>query len=451
MDKNLEMAKRLATAVAEAGGRAYFVGGFVRDYVMGQPCKDVDVEIHGLTPAQLEAILDTLGERTVMGVSFGVYGLRHYDLDIAMPRSETNTGRGHKDFTICVDPFLGTQKAAMRRDFTINAMMQDVLTGEIVDHFGGQEDLQKGIIRHVNDESFGEDPLRVLRAAQFAARFAFQVAPETVAICKGMDLTALAGERIMEELNKALLKASKPSIFFNVLREMEQLGHWFPEVEALIGVEQEARFHPEGDVYIHTMMVLDQAAGLRESAVYPRGLMLSALCHDFGKPETTKEIDGRIRAFGHEQAGVPLAQAFINRMNNEVRLKKYVENMVLLHMRPNALVHMKSGSKAYMKLFDLSVEPADLLLLAQADHCGRGGFGDDYDKIAQTLRQQLTAYQELMSQPEVKGEDLIQAGLKPGKAMGEAIAYAHKLHLSGVNKDAALVQTLAWLRDTNKI
>ncbi|MBE5794395.1 MAG: tRNA nucleotidyltransferase [Clostridiales bacterium] len=450
MDQNLMMAKQLATAVADAGGRAYFVGGFVRDFVMHRPCKDIDVEVHNLTPAQLEALLDSLGERTIMGASFGIYGLRHYDLDIAMPRSETNTGRGHKDFTVCVDPFLGTRKAALRRDFTINAMMQDVLTGEIIDHFGGQADLKAGIIRHVNDESFGEDPLRVLRAAQFAARFEFEVAPETVAICKTMDLTALAGERIMEELNKALLKAAKPSIFFDVLRQMDQLDCWFPEVSALIGVEQEPRFHPEGDVYTHTMMVLDQAATLRDQAIHPRGLMLSALCHDFGKPETTKEIDGRIRSFGHEQVGCPLSIHFINRMNNEVRLKKYVENMVLLHMRPNALVHMKSGSKAYMKLFDLSQEPADLLLLAQADHCGRDGFGDDYDEIAQVLRHQLAAYQALMNEPEVKGEDLIQAGVKPGKLMGQAIAYAHKLHLSGIKHDAALVQTLAWLHENEK-
>ena len=451
MNQDLEMAGKLASAVAEAGGRAYFVGGFVRDQLMGHPCKDVDVEVHGLTPLQLEGILDTLGQRTVMGASFGVYGLRYYDIDIAMSRSETNTGRGHKDFSVFVDPFLGTRKAAIRRDFTINAMMQDVLTGEIIDHFGGQEDLEAGIIRHVNDESFGEDPLRVLRAAQFAARFAFTVAPETIAICKTMDLAALAGERIMEELNKALLKAERPSVFFDVLREMDQLACWFPEVAALIGVEQEARFHPEGDVYTHTMMVLDQAALLRDRAINPRGLMLAALCHDFGKPETTREIDGRIRSFGHEQAGIAFATAFISRTKNEVRLKKYVENMVLLHMRPNALVHMQSGSKAYMKLFDLSVEPSDLLLLAQADHCGRGGYGDDYGAIRSKLHDMLDVYQELMAQPEVKGEDLIKAGVKPGKAMGKAIAYAHKLHLSGVNRENALVQTLAWLKENGEL
>lgn len=448
MNKDMLMAQRLAGEVAAAGGRAYYVGGFVRDRLMGKECKDVDVEVHGLTPVQLETILDSLGERTVMGASFGVYGLRHYDLDIAMPRSETCTGRGHKDFTVFVDPFLGTEKAAMRRDFTINALMEDVLTSEVIDHFGGQEDLRQGIIRHVNDRSFGEDPLRVLRAAQFAARFGFQVAPETVTICRSMDLSALAGERIMEELNKALLKADRPSVFFDRLREMDQLAVWFPEVQALIGVEQERRFHPEGDVYTHTMLVLDQAAALRDQAINPRGLMLAALCHDFGKPATTKTIEGRIRSFGHENEGVGLANAFISRMNNEVRLKKYVENMVLLHMRPNALVAMKSGQKAYMKLLDTSVEPADLLLLAKADHCGRGvGYGADYHETEQKLQKMLAEYIALMQRPSVKGEDLLNAGVKPGKTMGEAVAYAHKLHLSGLDKQAALTQTLDWLRN----
>ncbi|MBQ2991436.1 MAG: tRNA nucleotidyltransferase [Clostridia bacterium] len=443
MNRDLEMARRLAASVQEAGGRAYFVGGYVRDAVLHRENKDIDIEIHGLTPARLESILDSLGERTVMGASFGVYGLKHYDLDIAMPRSETKTGRGHRDFTVDVDPFLGTKKAAQRRDFTVNALMQDVLTLEIVDHFGGLEDLRQGVIRHVNDDTFIEDPLRVLRAAQFAARFGFSIAPETMSLCAGMDLTALASERIMEEMCKALLKARRPSVFFDILREMNQLHDWFPEVLSLIGVEQEAQFHPEGDVYTHTMLVLDQAAALRGRAVYPLGLMLSALCHDFGKVQATSVIDGRIRALGHENLGVPAAQAFICRLSSEVRLKKYVLNMVKLHMRPNALCYMHSGHYAYMKLLDESVEPSDLLLLARADHCGRTGHENDYDELEKTLSDALRRYQALMQQPFVRGEDLIRAGMKPGKAMGEALAFAHRQRLRGVPKDQALRNTLA--------
>jgi len=450
MNHDLEMARLLAAQAEQAGGRAYFVGGYVRDAVLHRENKDIDIEIHGLAPERLEAILDSLGERTVMGTSFGVYGLRHYGLDIAMPRSETKNGRGHRDFAICVDPFLGTKKAAQRRDFTINAMMQDVLTGEIIDHFGGLDDLRSGVIRHVSDASFVEDPLRVLRGAQFAARFGFALAPDTAALCARMDLTALAKERIMEELCKALLKAEKPSIFFDTLAGMGQLRDWFPEVEALIGVQQEPAHHPEGDVYTHTMLVLDQAAKLRTQAAYPLGLMLAALCHDFGKPQATKMIDGKIRAFDHENLGVPLAAQFIARLSAEVRLHKYVANMVRLHMRPNSLYYMKSGKKAYMKLLDQSIEPGDLLLLAKADHCGRGGHEDDYGEIEQTLQNALHAYRELMNAPAVRGEDLIREGMKPGKAMGAALAFAHQLHLRGISRENALAQTLAYVRELEK-
>ena len=149
-NRDLKMAEKIAACVADKGGRTFLVGGYVRDLLMGKHSKDIDIEIHGVQPKELENILDGLGSRTEMGASFGVYGLRGYDIDIAMPRQEEATGRGHKDFKIYVDPFLGTYKAAMRRDFTINAMMQDVLTGEIIDHFGGQEDLKKGVLRHVN-------------------------------------------------------------------------------------------------------------------------------------------------------------------------------------------------------------------------------------------------------------------------------------------------------------
>ena len=446
MNHDLEIARALAENVQAAGGRAYFVGGYVRDALLGQEGKDIDVEVHGIAPEQLEAILDKLGERTVMGASFGVYGLRHCGLDIAMPRQETKNGRGHKDFSVFVDPFLGTQKAARRRDFTINALMQDVLTGEVIDHFGGREDLKNGILRHVCDESFPEDPLRALRAAQFAARFHFRLHPETTALCASMDLTTLASERIIGELNKALLKSDRPSVFFDVLRSMNHLDFWFPEIQALIDVEQEARYHPEGDVYTHTMLVLDQAAQLRNQAKWPFGLMFSALCHDLGKPQATAVIDGRIRAFGHETLGIAPAMALISRLTTESKLKKYVANMVELHMRPNSLYYMKSGQRAYMKLLDASIEPNDLLLLAKADHCGRGGHENDYGEIEETLRSMLGVYRELMNRPCVRGEDLIRAGIKPGKAMGEALAFAHRLHLQGVAKESALTQTLVFAK-----
>ena len=435
-NKNILMAQRIAAEVRKAGGRTYFVGGFVRDLLMGRENKDIDIEVHEIPVSALEAILDGLGERLTMGASFGVMGLRHYDLDIAMPRSEVATGRGHKDFAVFVDPYLGAEKAARRRDFTVNAMMQDVLTGEVLDFFGGREDLARKRIRHVDDLTFAEDPLRVFRAAQFAARFGFTVAEETTAISAGMDGTALAGERVMGELEKALLKASTPSVFFEELKKMRQLSCWFPELEALSGVPQNPVHHPEGDVWTHTMQVLDEAAALREEAKEPLWFMLAALCHDFGKAAATEEINGALHAYGHERLGLPLARRFLGRITSEVKLTKYVLNMTELHMQPNNKAREASHDKAFMTLFDQSVCLEDLLLLAKADHMGRLGPGMRRDPAAaayaeteRRLREMLALYQDRMNRPYVMGRDLIAAGMQPGPLISEALAYAHKLRL----------------------
>lgn len=449
-DKNILMAKKIAAAAAQAGGRAYYVGGFVRDALLGKSSKDVDIEVHGVPAGRLEAILDSLGSRVRMGASFGVYGLSHYDLDIAMPRKEQANGRGHKDFAVFTDPYLGTQKAAMRRDFTINAMMEDVLTGEIIDWFHGREDLAAGILRHVCDASFPEDPLRVLRGAQFAARFGFAVAPETVALCRTMDLRPLSGERVLGELEKALEKAPRPSAFFEVLRQMDRLETWFPEVQALISVPQEPRFHPEGDVWNHTMLVLDRAAELRPQAADPRGLMFAALCHDFGKPAVTaRDGTGRIRALGHEEAGLPATGAFLGRITKEKQLSRYVLSMVKLHMRPNMLAAQHSGQKSCNRLFDESVCPEDLLLLSKADALGKTA-APDYGPTESWLRDRLAVFRETMARPYVQGADLVAAGFSPDKSFAPALELAHSLRLAGVPKNEALGQVLALLRKAQK-
>ena len=338
MTQDRETARRIAQEVQPLGGSVYYVGGCVRDRLLGRESKDLDIEVHGVTPQQLEAVLDRMGGRRTVGVSFGVYGLAGCGLDIAMPRREAAVGRGHRDFTVEVDPWLGPERAARRRDFTVNALMEDVLTGRVLDHFRGLRDLRRGVLRHVDDRTFPEDPLRVLRGAQFAARFGFTAAPETIALCRGIDLSALPPERVEGELRKALLQAERPSLFFETLRDMGQLSHWFPEVEALIGVPQEPRFHREGDVWTHTMLVLDHAAALRSRAQQPFPFMLAALCHDLGKPAATEYVRGRIHAYDHESAGVPLADALVRRIVGEKAAAAYVRNMVQLHMKPNALV-----------------------------------------------------------------------------------------------------------------
>ncbi len=447
LNNDLEMAKTIAARVRDAGGTAYFVGGYVRDRLLGIENKDIDIEIHGISPEKLTEILSMLGEMTSFGESFGIFGLRHCHLDIAMPRSERAVGPGHKDFLCTLDPFIGTYQAAIRRDFTVNALMQNICTGEVVDHFGGLEDLRSGVLRHMDDARFAEDPLRILRGAQFAARFGFRIAPETVALCSRMDLSALASERIFGELEKALLKADRPSVFFSSLREMEQLDCWFPELKALIGIPQDPRYHPEGDAWAHTLLVLDGAASLRAEAEYPLGLMFSALCHDLGKAVTTSiGEDGRLHAIGHESAGISLAGRLLPRITHEKKLTQYVRNMIELHMLPNQMAAQGAGQKSFNRLFDRSLSPDDLLLLCKADILGSSVSAESYAPTEALLRERLAEFREIMARPCVTGADLIAAGVKPDVAFSGALAYAHKLRLSGVQKKEALAQTLAYLR-----
>ena len=443
--RDREMALEVARRVAERGGSSYYVGGLVRDALMGRENKDIDIEIHGIFPETLREILDSLGQRITIGESFGIYNLKGYSLDFAMPRKEETRGAGHRDFDIFVDPFIGTRGAACRRDFTVNALMQEVLTGRIVDHFGGKEDLAAGILRHVNDATFPEDPLRVLRGAQFAARFSFRVAEETIALCRRMDLRTLPRERIEGELKKALLKAPKPSVFFEVLRQMEQLDHWFPELQALIGVPQNPVYHREGDVWTHTMLVLDEAARLRSRVKEPYWFMLAALTHDLGKAVCTKEIDGVLRSYDHERRGLPLAEAFLRRLTAESKLIRYVLNLVELHMRPNTLAATGAGEKSINRLFDLAVEPEALVAIALADDLGRISEHPTgtYDAF---LLEKLERFRQLQSRPSVTGRDLIAAGLQPGEEFSQLLELGHKLHLAGVDKETALRQILGTAR-----
>ena len=230
-DVDKTLIKKLAERASELGGRAYFVGGIVRDEVMGRPIKDVDIEVHGISETILETVLKEIGKPIRFGSAFGVYSLAGHNIDIALPRSERKSGAGHRDFDIRIDPFIGIKEAARRRDFTMNALLKDILTGEIADPYGGTEDIENRIIRHIDDKKFGEDPLRALRAAQFRSRFGFQVAPSTISICSALDLRYLSAERVEMEMKKALLESHQPSKFFECLREMGQLGYWFQELE----------------------------------------------------------------------------------------------------------------------------------------------------------------------------------------------------------------------------
>lgn len=445
----LQIVNKIALSVSKNGGCTYFVGGYVRDELMQVECKDIDIEVHGISKDVLEDILDSIGERIEFGKSFGIYNLKGCSVDIAMPRKERLVGTTHRDFEVDVDPFIGTEAAARRRDFTINALMKNVLTGEIVDHFGGINDLNYGIIRHVSDNTFAEDALRVLRAAQFASRFGFTIADETVNLCKGMDLKSLSGERVFEELRKALLKSNKPSLFFENLLSMDRLSEWFKEIENLIGVEQNKKYHAEGDVWTHTMMVLDEAAKHRHLVKNPLGFMLTAVVHDFGKSICTKNVNGKIHSYMHETEGLPLVREFLTRITSENALINYVMNMVRLHMQPNTMAADKSSIKATNKMFDQSAQPLDLIYFSLCDRLGKVSLVQS-DSSEPFLMERLKVFEEYMSRPYVMGRDLIKSGIKPSQNYKELLSYAHKLRLAGIPKDLALKQTLAYAREKKK-
>ncbi len=442
-EQDMALTREIARRVSEAGGRAMLVGGVVRDGLLGVECKDIDVEVYGLAPRALKALLSDLGDVVEKGASFGVYGLAHSNIDVAMPRRERRTGDRHTDFDVSVDPDLSFRDASMRRDFTVNAMMKDILTGELVDLWGGQSDLRGRIIRRVNDATFREDALRVFRAAQFAARLDAAVDPQTLELCRDMDVTRLSVERVFDELSKALLKAPRPSVFFRLLLEMDHLKEYFPEVEACVGVAQNPDYHPEGDVFEHMMRVLDCAAALRDRAQWPLGFMLSALTHDLGKAVATEvRPDGKIISYGHEVRGLPLCERQLRRLTGHQKLIDYVKNMMWLHMRPNVLARCRSKKKKTRQLFDLSLCPEDLILLSRADASGKAD--RPYDEANEAfLRERLEDYRRVVQRPMVTGKDLVAAGLKPGPAFSGWLDRARQLHFAGMDREHALRQVLA--------
>lgn len=444
--KEITMAKKIANKVKECGGVTYYVGGCVRDKLLGIPNKDIDIEVHGISLETLSNILDSLGKRKLVGESFGIFMLKGYDLDISIPRKETKRGNLHQDFDITIDPYIGTYNAAKRRDFTINALMENVLTGEVIDHFGGLDDLKNHIIRHVNEKSFTEDSLRVLRGCQFASRFGFEIDESTIELCKTINITNLPKERIEGELKKALLKGKKPSIFFEYLKKMGKLDDWFYELNLLSNIKENPKYHQEGNVYIHTMMVLDEARNYLDSVKQPYYFMLSALCHDFGKIAATKEVNGVLKSINHENMGDDLIKSFLHRFTSEKKLIQYVLNMTHLHMAPNIYASDHSSIKATNKLFDESISPNDLIILSHVDKLGQINDLEKKDNRP-FLFDRLKKYEELMKEEEVTGRDLIELGLKPKKYYAEALKYAHNLHLSLVPKREALPQVVRYFEE----
>ena len=439
-----EKVGQLSLAVRTAGGRALLVGGCVRDRLMGAQPKDWDLEVYELEPAKLRAVLDEFGPVNVVGEAFTVYKLGE-DLDVSIPRRERKSGRGHRGFVIEGDPTLSIAEATRRRDFTINAILQDPLTGELIDPFNGQQDIEHRVLRAVSLDTFGEDSLRVLRAAQFAARFEFEIEAATVALCRRIDVTDLPAERIWGELEKLLLKAKRPSLGIEWLREFGLLDKLFPEVAALIGVPQDPVWHPEGDVFVHTKLVVDRARELIEDLPYPKQVtvMLAALAHDFGKPATTQFLDDHWRSRGHEEAGVEPSEKFLDRLNvyslGGYDVRNQIVALVREHLKPGEFYKKRDevGDGAFRRLARRC--ELDLLYrVAKADSLGRNAEWVSrekwYDAEAQEWfikRARELEVDQYPPAPILLGRHLLELGLAPGPRMGEITRAIYEMQLDG--------------------
>lgn len=434
----------LSHAIREAGGRALLVGGCVRDLLMREEPKDWDLEVYNVDPTRLRALLDRFGPVNVVGEAFTVYKLGA-DLDVSLPRRERKSGRGHRAFVIEGDPSMTIEDASLRRDFTINAILQDPLTGEIIDPFHGQQDIDAGILRAVSVDTFPEDSLRVLRAAQFAARFEFRVHPDTVEVCRSIDLSDLPPERVWGEIEKLLLGARRPSIGLGWLQALGVIDQLFPEVKTLIDVPQDPEWHPEGDVFVHTRLVIDRARELIDDLPYAKQVtvMLAALAHDFGKPSTTEFIDGRWRSRGHEEAGVPQTESFLDRLNvhslDGYDVRGQVIALVREHLKPGEFYKKRDevGDGAFRRLAR-KCELDLLYRVAKADSLGRNADWVPreqwYDSEAQEWFIQRAKELEVTQAapaPILLGRHLLEMGLQPGPKVGEITKTVYEMQLDG--------------------
>ena len=427
----------IARAVHARGGRALVVGGWVRDRILGTDSKDVDIEVFGVPAGELPALLAPFGKVEPIGQSFPVYKIG--TIDIGLPRRESKAGRGHKGFVVEGDPAMSIEDAARRRDFTVNAISWDPLTDQYEDPFGGREDLHRKILKAVDLRTFGDDSLRVLRAVQFAARFEMTLDEPTKALCRSIRLDDLPPERIWGEIEKLLLRASRPSIGFALALEVGLVDQLFPEMKALVGCEQEPEWHPEGDVWVHTLQVIDQARQRIDDLDHADQLivMLGAVTHDFGKPATTALLDGRIRSMNHEEEGVAPAAVFLDRLNvhsiDGKDVRGQVLGLVAHHLKPGMLykVRQELTDGAFRRLS----QKANLELLARvakSDCLGRAPGCFDCSAMDWFLeRARELGVDRSPPKPLLLGRHLLELGMQPGPDMGALLKQIYEKQLDG--------------------
>ena len=451
-------------SLLRAGGATdvLIVGGFVRDLLLKQTSKDIDIEVYGLTYEKMARILRSQFQVNLVGRSFGVLKVDN-EIDIALPRCESKKSAGHKGFNVASLPNLDPKTAFARRDFTINAigMRED---GTFFDPWHGIDDMEKKLLRAVGP-AFKDDPLRVLRGMQFAARFGFSMDERTVQYCQEVrsEFPTLSEERIYEEWKKWALKGKYPERGLNVLKETGWI-ECFPELAAMAGCPQNPQWHPEGDVWTHTKNVCRQTARIiadlkgteeafsEEDALV---LMFAALAHDFGKPITTKaDENGVLRSHGHALAGIEPAARFLQKMRAPLIIIDKVIPLIREHMSAANPTYYENVSARMVRHLAHRLTPANIGLwarLCQAD--ARGCFPENSDPDAKLIKFPVDLWLEYARQmkiaekepmPVLLGRDLLTLGFVPGPQMGALLKKAFQAQLDGEfdSKESAL----EWIR-----
>ena len=415
----------LALSVARAGGRLLAVGGFVRDALIAKPSHDVDLEVFGLEIEAVEAAIAGFGFSQRVGRHRPVWRRVRDGVDLAYPRGEQ---AGAATTRTALEAAF--REAGRDRDLTCNAIGWDLLDDSFVDPWDGRRDLADRRLAAVDVATFGRDPLRLLRVARFRAVLRAEVDPALVALCQALDLHGVAVERIGGELLRLLVDLPAPSQAFAWLDSIGRLDVFAP-IAALKGVPQDPVWHPEGDVLVHTLLVLDRARELAEAldAESRASLMLAALCHDLGKPATTTREGERVRSIGHEAASARETRAWLTRLRFPERIVQAVEGLVLLHLAPVALVRGGAGASAYRRLArraaDFGCTLAQLERIARADQLGRttddalaGRFaaGDAFLAAAED-----SSVRDAPAGDVVRARDLLRRGIPAGPELGRLL------------------------------
>jgi tRNA nucleotidyltransferase (CCA-adding enzyme) len=430
----------LARAFATAGGRALVVGGWVRDRVLGREPLDLDLEVHGIDSEAVVGVLESFGRVKRVGQAFSVFRVKGLELQVGLPTAGA------------AGPPFDLPGALRRRDLTMNSMAWDPLSGELFDPHGGRRDLELQVLRATDPETFGSDPLRALRVAQLSARLAMVPDSALVALCAACDLSAVPGERMLEEFRKLLLLGGRPALGLELLQRADVL-RFFPELRAVVGVPQDPRWHPEGDVWSHTLLAVQAASQLRGGGAFEdQALMFGVLCHDLGKSEVTRSLgpaagqrgvegvegeaeERRVVSRGHEAASAELAERFLGRLRAPKALVIAVAALVRRHMAPASFATQGAGPKAYRRLArELAHAGVSLELLervARADRQGRSADGGlpcafpEGELFLDRARQHLGG----LAPPSqvVQGRHLIACGLRPGPEFGRILARCQQI------------------------